>query len=119
MRIAISTMNFRTVSAHAGRARRFLIYETTPDGEPVAQTPLQLPPSLIIHDFHCRGPHPLDDVDVLITAGCGMGFVKRMGARGVSVLISTEPNPDVAARLAVQGALPDAATVEGLKACHG
>ena len=88
MKIAVTSQNFRTVTPHAGKTRRFLVYEAG-DGEPVEAGRLDLPKELSIHEFHADGPHPLDEVDVVIAGSFGEGFAARMAARGI-VVDSTE-----------------------------
>jgi len=34
MKVAVSSQNFRTVTAHAGKCRRFIVYELQPSGVP-------------------------------------------------------------------------------------
>ncbi|HKJ77206.1 MAG TPA: nitrogen fixation protein, partial [Gammaproteobacteria bacterium] len=43
MEIAITSQNFRTVTGHAGKTRRFLVYEAGPGQEPVEVDRLDLP----------------------------------------------------------------------------
>lgn len=84
MKIAVTSQNFRTVTPHAGKTRRFLVYEAG-DGEPVEAGRLDLPKELSIHEFRADGPHPLDAVDVVIAGSFGEGFAARMAARGIVV----------------------------------
>ncbi len=45
-----------------------------------------------LHEF--RGlKHPIEDVAILITAGCGDGFLRKMKSRGVDVITTSEPDP--------------------------
>ncbi len=83
MRIAVTTQDFRTVTGHAGRARRFLIYDVQPGADPVEVERLYLPERLAMHGFHGPGPHPVDDVDVVLSKGFGEGFFHRMASRGI------------------------------------
>lgn len=112
MRIAISSQNFRTVTGHAGHARRFLIYQV--DGatsiEPVER--LDLPKELAIHGFDNRQPHPLYDVDVLITGGAGEGFKQRLAARGVRVVATGETDPVAAVKDFLAGVVKEPAADE-------
>ena len=109
MKIGITSQNFRTITGHAGKTRRFLIY--TPDGQgtPLETGRLDLPKELSMHEF--RGAeHPLDDLDVLITGSCGEGFVKRMATKGVRVIATSETDPARAASMVLRGDnLPPAA----------
>ncbi len=63
---------------------------------------LDLPKEMAMHNF--RGEeHPVDSADVLITAGCGEGFRRRMAARGIRVITTAETDPLVAARAMAAG----------------
>lgn len=97
MRIAVTSQNFRTVTGHAGRARRFLIYTVEPGaepaGEPVEADRLDLPKELAMHEFHGDGPHPLDGVDVILTQGFGEGFARRMAGRGIAAATTDRTDP--------------------------
>lgn len=93
MRIAVTSQNFRTVTGHAGRARRFLVYEADTGRQPRELERLDLDLHMTIHGFDPRARHPLDGMDVLITGGAGAGFVQHMAARGVRVVATAETDP--------------------------
>lgn len=114
MKIAVTSQNYRTITPHAGRTRRFLVYAVEPGQGPVESERLDLPKELSIHEFSGEGPHPLDGVDVLIAASFGEGFARRMAERGI-IVVSTEkadPLEAVKAFLALRasGGTPAAAT---------
>jgi len=90
MRIGFSSQNFKTITGHAGRTRRFLVYDLGPDGMAIEAERLDLPLEMSMHEFHGTGAHPLDALDVLVTKECGAGFLNRMGERGVVVVTSPE-----------------------------
>ncbi len=92
MIVGVSSQNFRTITGHAGKGRRFLIYRIGEDGSIEALEQLDLPKELAMHGF-AGGEHPLDQLDVLITAGCGPGFISKMAARGVRVIPTGESDP--------------------------
>lgn len=98
MKIAVTSQNFRTVTGHAGRARRFLVYDAEPDAEPVEVERLDLPKELAMHDFHGGGPHPVDAFDVILSGGFGEGFARRLAARGVIAAITPETDPVAAVK---------------------
>jgi len=102
MRIGVTSQNFRTITGHAGKTRRFLIYETQEDGRVIETDRLDLPKTMSIHEF-CGHGHPLFSLDVIVTAGCGEGFVRRLGAHGVRVVATAESNPAKAATMVAQG----------------
>lgn len=91
MKIGVTSQNYRTITGHAGKTRRFLVYETR-HGEIHELERLDLPKEMSMHEF--RGDrHPLDSLDVLITASCGHGFVQRMATKGVRVIATGETDP--------------------------
>lgn len=93
MRIAITSQNFRTVTGHAGRARRFIVFEADGRAAPREVERLDLDADMAIHGFDHRARHPLDGMDVLITGGAGEGFVRNLAARGVQVVATPETDP--------------------------
>lgn len=103
MRVAVTSQNFRTVTGHAGKTRRFLIYEAGPEGHAVEVKRLDLPKAMSFHEFHGEGEHPVDIADVMVTAGCGEGFEQRMAERGIKVLVTGETDPQKAADAALKG----------------
>ena len=104
LRIAVGSQNFRTVTSHAGKTRRFLVYLVQDDGSVREVERLDLPMGQSLHDHH-GDDHPLYRVDVVVTGGCGEGFVRRMSAHGVRVVATAEPDPRAAAQ-AVAAGLP-------------
>lgn len=116
MKVAVSSQNFQTVTSHAGRARRFLIYEAVAGQEPVEIERLDLPKELSMHEFHGKeGPHPLDSVDVLISASFGEGFAQRMAERGLTAVTTDKTDPVQAVKayveMVAQGIAPAAPTL--------
>ncbi len=102
MKIAITSQNFRTITGHAGKTRRFLIHADDGNGRAMEVDRLDLPREMAMHEF--RGTeHPLQQVDVLITAGCGQGFVRRMAAWGIQVVATSESDPATAAQAVLDG----------------
>ena len=93
MKIAVTSQNFRTVTGHAGRARRFLIYDAEPGAEPIEIARLDLPKELAMHEFHGAGPHPIDDVDVILSQGFGDGFARRAATRGIVAFATDKADP--------------------------
>jgi predicted Fe-Mo cluster-binding NifX family protein len=104
MKIAVASQNRKTVTGHAGKCRKFRVYET--DGaEILAKTLLELPMEQSFHESHGR-PHPLDDVNVLICGGMGSGLADRLKAKGIQGLVTTETDPDRAVAAYLAGRLP-------------
>ena len=108
MKIGVTSQNFKTITGHAGKTRRFLVFSGDAAGRAVAIDRLDLPKALSMHEF--RGTeHPLDACDVLITAGCGDGFIQRMVRRGIRVVTTSETDPATAVTAVLAGLpLPEA-----------
>lgn len=114
MRIAVTSQNFRSITSHAGKSRRFIVYEWTGDAPPVEVQRLDLPKGMALHDYH-GDDHPLFGLglDAIVTGGAGEGFLQRMGRRGIQVLATSETDIDaVLTALAAGQPLPAAAPHE-------
>lgn len=108
MNIAVTSQNFRTITGHAGKTRRFLVYSSLADGAWIETDRIDLPKDMSMHEFK-GGPHPVDAFDVLITESCGDGFIRKMSSRGVTVLTTSETDPETAVKTYAAGqALPPA-----------
>lgn len=115
MRIAVTSQDFMTVTGHPGRASRFIVFEAH-GVQPAAEVErLDLDDSMTIHGFDPRAMHPLDRMDVLITAGAGEGLVRRMVARGVQVVLTDENEPIRAVEAYLSGNIKLA--TEGCSSC--
>ncbi len=92
MKIGVTSQNFRTITGHAGKGRRFLVFSENANGVPVEVDRLDLPKDMAMHEF--RGAdHPVDQLDILITSSCGEGFKRRMASRNVRVITTSEQDP--------------------------
>ncbi len=110
MRIAVTSQNFKTITGHAGKSRRFIVYETDDTGTPREVERLDLPKDLSIHEYH-GADHPLFGLGLkaLVTQGAGQGFVQRLARHGIAVHATGESDPLAAVALVAAGqALPAA-----------
>jgi predicted Fe-Mo cluster-binding NifX family protein len=98
MKIAVTSQNFRSVTGHAGRARRFLIYDVQPGAEPVETARLDLPAEQSFHETGGTGAHPIDGVDLIISAGFNAHFAVVMTQRGIRTATTDKENPVEAIR---------------------
>ena len=98
MKIAVTSQNYRTVTGHAGKTRKFLVYETDGDGGFRETERLALPKEMSIHAHPVDESHPLDGMDFVITSGCGQGFINKLAARGVRVFLTEQEDPEAAVR---------------------
>ncbi|MEW8204490.1 MAG: nitrogen fixation protein [Candidatus Thiodiazotropha taylori] len=102
IKIAVTSQNFRTITPHAGKCRRFLILGRNEQGELVELDRLDLPKEMSMHEF--KGlRHPLFDSDILLTASAGQGFVRRLQQEQVQVICTSETDPYRAAETFLQG----------------
>ncbi|MGQ9660422.1 MAG: NifB/NifX family molybdenum-iron cluster-binding protein [Thermochromatium sp.] len=98
MRIAVTSQNFRTITGHAGKTRRFLILEADGQGQAVEVERLDLPAGLALHDYH-GDDHPLFTLrlDAILTQSAGQGFRARMARHGIAVHVTSATDPFSAA----------------------
>lgn len=113
MRIAVSSQNFRSVTGHAGRARRFIVFEANGQEPPREVERLDLDANMTIHGYDHGAAHPLDSMRVLITGGAGEGFIRHLAARGVQVVATDESVPALAVAAFLAGRVKSAS-----EACH-
>ena len=101
LQIAVTSQNRKTVTEHAGKCRKFWIYDVK-QGQVTGKTLLELPIEQSFHESSPGQAHPLDAVHVLITAGIGSGLQQRLSQRGIRSVVTSQENPDqaVAAYLA-------------------
>ena len=94
MRIAVTSQNFRTITGHAGKSRRFLVYEADADGNPTEVDRLDLPMELSLHEYHGED-HPLFELKLngIVTQGAGNGFLQRMARHGIQVYTTSATDP--------------------------
>ena len=103
--IAVTSQNRREVTEHAGRCRNFLVYEV--DGVRIGQPQLiELPLGGSLHDMAPGQAHPLDEVDVLISASMGDGLRVKLAERGILACLTNETEPKIALQRYLAGELP-------------
>ena len=105
MRIAVTTQNFKTITGHAGKSRRFIVYDVDGSASPVEVERLDLLPGMSIHDYQ-GDDHPLFQLglNALITQSAGAGFMQRMARHGIAVHATSESDPRRAVALLASGA---------------
>jgi predicted Fe-Mo cluster-binding NifX family protein len=110
MRIAVSSQNFRSITGHAGKSRRFIVFNMEPGQAPVEVDRLDLPKEMSLHEYH-GDDHPLFDLglDAVLTGSAGAGFMQRLGRRGIRVIATAEKDIDRALSALAKGEpLPEA-----------
>lgn len=105
MKIAVASQNRREITEHAGRCRKFWIYQVENDAITDKHL-LELPKEQSFHDSSPNDPSPLDDVQVLIAGGLGTGLKRRLEGKNIKAVATTETDPDKAVESYLDGALP-------------
>ena len=104
MKIAVTSQNRKTITGHAGKCRKFWVYEV--EGTDVKGRALrELAIEQTFHETHGADTHPLDDVNVLISGGMGSGLQQRLKQRGLEALVTPETDPDQAVVAYLTGTL--------------
>lgn len=114
MRIAVTSQNFKTITGHAGKSRRFLVYEIAAGREPTEVERIDLPKELSLHEYHGED-HPLYQrgLNAILTGGAGNRFFERMASRGIEVFTTSETDIGAALSAIANGEpLPPAAPHE-------
>jgi len=113
MKIAVASQNRREITSHTGRCRKFWIYEIASDAGIAGKQLLELAKSRSLHESPPRAPHPLDDVQVLISGGMGNGVRRRLAAMGVAPVVTDRTDPDLAVSAWLDGSLENIPAVVG------
>ena len=110
MLVGVSSQNFRTITSHAGKGRRFLVFDVDAQGHITHAPRIELEKAETMHETAPGLGHPLDALDVLITGSAGAGFLRKMDERGVRVVMTSLSDPEDAVNRWSRGeTLPEAA----------
>ncbi|MDD2662940.1 MAG: NifB/NifX family molybdenum-iron cluster-binding protein [Dechloromonas sp.] len=93
MQIAVTSQNRRTITEHAGKCRKFWIYDIE-SGAVAGRRLVELDLEQSFHASHHAFPAPLAGIGVLITGSMGAGLHQRLRSQGILPLITTEEDPD-------------------------
>jgi len=111
MKIAVTSQNRKTITGHAGKCRKFWVYEVK-GSEVNSKNLLELPIEQSFHESNHAGPHALDDVNVLICGGMGSGLQNRLKQKGIIAVATAETEPDRAVLAWLDGSLVEMAPEE-------
>ena len=98
LRIAVSSQNRKTVTDHAGRCRKFWVYEVR-QNKVHNKTLRELTLEQTLHSSPLGEDHPLDDVHVMITAGMSPFLYQRLQRGGIKGFVTDESDPDKAVQM--------------------
>ncbi len=109
MKVAITSQNQRTVSGHAGKTTRFVVFEVE-DKKIINRSLLELEVSNVLHEHFHGTPapeyvHPVLEMDVVITGSMGPGFPIKMEANGIEAVMTDEKDIDLAISKFLDGTL--------------
>ncbi len=107
-KIAVASQNRKTITGHAGKCRKFWVYEVA-DREITTKNLLELPIEQSFHASDHAVPHPLDGINVLICGGLGSGLQNRLKRKGILAVATAETNPDQAVAAWLSGSLVELA----------
>lgn len=104
MKIAVTSQNKKTITEHAGVCRKFWIFNIV-NNEIFDKNLLELPKNQAFHESSPHEPHPLDEIDVLITGGMGQGLMIRLEKKNIVGLVTNESDPEKSVLLYLNGSL--------------
>lgn len=93
MKIAVASQNKSKVTENTGKCQQFWIYEVN-SPEILSKELLELSKEQSFHNSSPHDPHPLDNVEVLISGGMGNGLMRRLEQQGIEAIITEESEPD-------------------------
>ena len=96
MKIAITSQNVRSVTAHAGRCRKFWVYDIVKVGSEINKKFVELETDETLHSMKEHLPEKLTGLNVLITMNLGDSLRSKLSAAGVLSHVTDEPSPDYA-----------------------
>lgn len=97
MKVAVASQNRRSVTAHAGRCRRFWVYDVL-GGEAAPGQLLELDKEGTLHALRPGIPPALAGLDVLIAADPCPNLLRRLARHGIEGRASACERPDDAVR---------------------
>lgn len=101
MKIAVTSQNFKTVTNHAGKCRKFIIFDVDENGSIQEVDRLSLPQELSFSNF-CGDIHPLEGVHALLSLSFGTGFLEKARKRNIIASIAQTNHIEDAIRDFVQ-----------------
>ena len=104
MKIAVASQNRKIITEHAGRCRKFFVFNIA-NNKIISKELLELPKEQSFHESSSHAPHPLDDIKVLIAGGMGQGLMMRLNRKGIESIVTKEDDPERAVSLYISSSL--------------
>jgi predicted Fe-Mo cluster-binding NifX family protein len=117
VKFAVTSQDYLTITGHAGKTTRFLVFEAEAGREPVEVARLDIADEQTVHNYK-GGEHPLDGVEVVIVGSAGQCFIEKMASRGIATAMAPGVEPSAAVAAYVAGLLKPAQEAEACD-CHG
>ena len=111
MIIAVTSQNRKSITGHAGKCRKFWLYEVDQQ-QVLGKQLLELPLAQSYHESAHTAPdptvvNPLDAINVLIAGAMGWGLQQRLTRKGIVAVVTPEPDPDLAVAAWLNGTLAE------------
>jgi len=107
--IAVAVKPDGSLAGHAGRARRWIVYDVWPGEEPKEAYTVILAEDACLHEWHVATypeRHPLHNVDVAIAQSGGEGVVRNLSQRETRLVMTSETDPLAAVKAYLAEVLP-------------
>ena len=95
MQIAVTSQNRRTITEHAGKCRKFWIYDVE-KGLLTGKRLVEIAVEQSLHASTGRLAEPLAGINTLISGGMGPGLYERLMQSGILPVVTMEKDPDAA-----------------------
>ena len=105
MQIAVTSQNRKTISEHAGKCRKFWIYDLE-KGVVTGKRLVEVSMEQSLHASSGLLAEPLAEINILITGGMGPGLHERLMQSGILPVITMEEDPDAAVTALLSNRLP-------------
>jgi predicted Fe-Mo cluster-binding NifX family protein len=105
MQIAVTSQNRKTISEHAGKCRKFWIYDLE-KGVVTGKRLVEVSMEQSLHASSGLLAEPLAEINILITGGMGPGLHERLMQSGILPVITMEEDPDAAVTAMLSNRLP-------------
>jgi predicted Fe-Mo cluster-binding NifX family protein len=105
MQIAVTSQNRKTITEHAGKCRKFWIYDLE-KGVVTGKRLVEVSMEQSLHASSGLLAEPLAEINILITGGMGPGLHERLMQSGILPVITMEEDPDAAVTAMLSNRLP-------------
>ncbi|WP_313954222.1 NifB/NifX family molybdenum-iron cluster-binding protein [Accumulibacter sp.] len=95
MQIAVTSQNRKTITEHAGKCRKFWIYDVE-KGVVSGKRLVEVSIEQSLHASHHQLAEPLAGINTLITGGMGPCLFERLMQSGILPVVTMEEDPDAA-----------------------